>query len=492
MAEQVNQLNMDDPEKANKIFLKLFGKARKSKEDLIAVGTYFLEQNNYPAASMCAKEAEKLAPTNIDVLKFVGEVNIKAQKWGEAGQKYDLILSLEPDNLIALKRNAFIYKNVNPLAAVDYLNKIKELDPSYADADAELGDIYYNLKDYGKANEYYAAYYSAVQDKSKLDVVACRNYIRSLFSMQSQDETALDKIVEVVPSIRPLAPKDIVIPRMDFFAKVTKIGTAIDYEGALRAADEASAYIKNKEFADTMYMYLDYDFAAKLVAEQGSLEDAIKYYTLESTDLQSRVDAPADAEEAKQKDEYVSRRATCYYEISTLYVRLDQAEKGIEAYQKYLDIKGDKVDARDKYTLGTKYLAASQQDSISADQKKMFADKAAEVYNEVITTPSDNPLLKVNAYRDLARLSNINSGEPNDVVRDYYIKSLDAAEAITDEKIKARSSSARFEACRYLFFYYVVIPNPSKAEATKYATIAKEISPDNSFVKDAFEHLKTM
>ena len=32
----------------------------------------------------------------------------------------------------------------------------------------------------------------------------------------------------------------------------------------------------------------------------------------------------------------------------------------------------------------------------------------------------------------------------------------------------------------------------NRAEATKYATIAKSIDPENDFVKAAFEHLKTM
>ena len=58
--------------------------------------------------------------------------------------------------------------------------------------------------------------------------------------------------------------------------------------------------------------------------------------------------------------------------------------------------------------------------------------------------------------------------------------------------MKEKAKNLRFEACRYLFFYYVSIDTPNKAEATKYATIAKEINPDNDFVKAAFDHLKTM
>jgi hypothetical protein len=89
----------------------------------------------------------------------------------------------------------------------------------------------------------------------------------------------------------------------------------------------------------------------------------------------------------------------------------------------------------------------------------------------------------------LARLSNTDTNKPLDLVRDYYVKVINESE---DETIKQKASNARFEACRYLFFYYVSIDTPNKAEATKYATIAKSIRPDDDFVKAAFEHLKTM
>lgn len=489
LAEQVNQLNMEDPDKANKTFMKLFKQIRKSKEDLVAVGTYFLENDNYPAASQCSKEVYTLAPTYATGLMFSGEVFMKAQRWGEAGQKFDEVLALYPDNVDALKRNAFVYKNVNPLAAIDALNKIKELDPTSTYPDKEMGDIYYKQDDYAKAVQCYAAYYNNTtpKDLDHLDIGSCESYLQAMFSMSAQDETNLDKIIEVAAVLRPLAPKDIVIPRMDFFAKCTKIESAMDYDGAIKAAEEAAAYITNKEFADSVYLYLDYDFAAKLAKEQGNLENAIKYFTMEADDLAKRAANPE--EETRKKEEYTSRGASCYYDMSNLYIRLKQPEKGIESFEKYLSLKGDAADNSDRYLLGTKYMAAYQQDSISADLKKTYASKASETFNAVIAADAENPLPKIMAYQQLARLNNTDSNTPNDVVRDNYLKVLELSEA---EDVKAKASNSRYEACRYLFFYYVAIPTPNKTEATKYATIAQEINPDDSFVQAAFEHLKTM
>lgn len=89
----------------------------------------------------------------------------------------------------------------------------------------------------------------------------------------------------------------------------------------------------------------------------------------------------------------------------------------------------------------------------------------------------------------LARLSNTDSQKPLTEVHDYYIKVLSESE---DEAIKNKAANARFEAARYLFFYYVTDPTTNKVEATKYAGILKSIRPDDNFTKMAVEHVKSM
>ncbi len=487
MAEQVISLNMDDPEKANKVYMDLSKKIKKSKEDLVAVGTFFLENDNYPAASQCAKSVYELAPEYIPGLMFSGEVFMKAQKWGEAGGRFDEVLAIEPTNIAALKRNAFVYKNVNPHAAIDYLNKIKEVDPSYTDADKELGDIYYKLDDYAKAIASYASYYNATpKEAGKIDIAACENYLQALFSMSVKDDTNLDTMISVADEVKPLAPNDIVIPRMEFFAKYGKIETAMDYDGAIAAADAASSYIRDKQFADSVYFYMDFDYAAKLAKEKGNLPEAIDYYEKAVADLEAKA---ADLTDDKKKEENTNKRGSYYYEISNLYVRNKQAEKGIEVFEKYLALLGDKADITDKYQLGTKYLAAYQQQDVTPEKKALFHDKAEEAFKSVASSETTNHLPIVLAYQMLARLSNTDTNKPLDAVRDYYLKVIQES---NDSAIIEKARNPRFEACRYLFFYYVSIDTPNKAEATTYANIAKEINPDDSFVKAALEHLKTM
>lgn len=486
-SEQIINLVMNGDEKANDMFSSLEKKIKKNKEDLVAVGTYFLENNELQGASRCAKFVYELDPTYIPGLMFSAEVFMKLQKWGEAGARYDEVLANDPTNVGAMKRNAFVYKNINPHAAIDYLNKIKEIDPSFTEADLELGNIYYKLDDYAKAIESYKVYYAATpKDTTHLDIRACENYLQALFSMSVKNEDYLDTIIQIANEVKPLAPKDIIIPRMEFFAKYNKVETAMDYDGALKNANDAAAYIRDKQFPDSVYFYMDFDYAAKLAKENRNYSEAITYYEAAVKDLEEKFPT---IEEDKKKEENINKRGSYYYEISNLYVRNKQADKGIEVFEKYLALLGDKADISDKYQLGTKYLAGWQQENNTPEQKKAYHDKAEQAFKDVLATETENKLPKVLAYQMLARLNNTDTNKPIDAVRDNYVNVINESE---DDAIKAKARNARYEACRYLFFYYVAINTPNKAEATKYATIAKEIDPESDFVKAAFEHLKTM
>ena len=127
MANQVVDTQLSDPDEANKVFTKLIRKIRNSKEDLLSVGQFFLDKNVYPCADMCSKKLYEIAPDYIPGLMFSGEVCMYRKDYGMAGQKYEEVLALDSTYVPALKRNAFVYKNVNPHVAIEYLEKIRRV-----------------------------------------------------------------------------------------------------------------------------------------------------------------------------------------------------------------------------------------------------------------------------------------------------------------------------------------------------------------------------
>ena len=190
MAHEVIDLQLSDPDKANKSFTKLMRKIQKDKVGLLSVGQYFLDKNVYPCANQCAKQLYTLDPTYIPGLMFNGEVCMMRKDYGAAGQKFDEVLTVDSTFVPALKRNAFVYKNVNPHVAIEMLQKIKRVEPTNQAADRELGDIYYNLDEYKSAVESYKTYFTAVAENDSSDIRAAENYLQSLYATKHFMEIA--------------------------------------------------------------------------------------------------------------------------------------------------------------------------------------------------------------------------------------------------------------------------------------------------------------
>lgn len=458
MADQVIQLNMEDPDKANKTFMALSKKIKKSKEDLVAVGTYFLENDNYPAASQCAKAVYDVAPDYIPGLMFSGEVYMKAQNWGAAGQKFDEVLTIDPNNVAALKRNAFVYKNVNPHVAIEALNKIKEIDPTYVQAEKDLGDIYYKLDQYKDAVEHYEVYYKAVPKDKDLDLRSCENFLQSLYSLAS-----FDRILEITPEVMPLAPKDLQLRRMDFFAKVNKMGEAIDYDAALKSAEEASAYLTDPEYADSSYISADYEYQAVLAKEKNDIPAAITSY-----------------EKALEKD---PARLNNYKELAKLYSRNKEADKAIATYKTYMEKKGDKVDLTDKFGLGLEYLKATR---VTEDPAKKAEYIAAgdEAFNSVLAEKPDY----YKAVMQQAALHITDSTKPEDEPKSLYEKALNMMPTTGEDAEAAKSS--RLIAEQYLAFY--AAQKEDFDTCRKYVDDMLSIDPENSTAKTFDAALKSM
>lgn len=464
MADEVIKLNMDDPDKASKSFMKIIKKIQGKRDDLVAVGTYFLENNNYPAANMCADQAYKAAPTSIPVLMFSGEVFMKAQRWGQAGQRFDEVLSLDEEYVPALKRNAFVYKNVNPYVAIEALNKIKRLDPSYIEADKILGDIYYKANQYKDAISSYELYYKAAPKDANLDIRSCENFLQSLYSQAN-----FNRITEVTTELLPLAPKDMVIRRMDFFAKVNKIGEAMDYEAAIADAEKASAYLSDTEYADSNYISIDYEYAAALAKEKQDYPAAIAAY-----------------EKALEKD---TSKVVNYRELAKTFSSNKQTDKALATYQTYIEKKGDKVDLTDYFGLGQEYLKACRNEQDPAKKDEYIAAGHA-AFNKVLEK-------EPGYYKAVMQQANLhirNAQEAEDEPKALYEKALSMMPSKNDGKSSEEdvlsANPHRHLAAQYLAFYYA--QKEDFDSCRKYVNLMLEADPESSNGKSFDATLKSM
>lgn len=388
VAESVIEQQVSDPDAANNSFSKLLRNIRKDKEQLVAVGKFFLEKKIYPCAKQCAQQAYTLDPTYIPSLMLSGHVAMMRKDWGTAGQKFDEVLNYEPDNIDALRLNARVYKYVNPIVAKEMLTKIIQKEPENVGAYKELGDIAYHMEEYKDAVD---AYKSFFEKNTKLTVNELRSGENYLISLMNQKDFATIK--EMAPKFLEIDSTDLIVRRMLFFSQVDQM----DFQGA----SNSIKYLTEKQYDDSLYLYLDYTFAASYAADAlGDKAMAIDFY-----------------KQALKKD---STKVEGYKQLANLLRQNKQAAEAIPVYEKYISLLGEKADDADRFGLGNMYLAAKGQATTPEERQKFIdeGDKIFAAYSEAQPTRYQGPF-----YR--AQLWITDPQKAEEKPREYYAKALE-------------------------------------------------------------------
>lgn len=412
VAEAVIAQQMSDPDAANASFSKLLRSIRKDKEQLVAVGKFFLDKKIYPCAKQCAQQAYTIDPAYIPSLMLGGHVAMMRKDWGGAGQKFDEILNYDPDNIAALRLNARVYKYVNPIVAKETLGKIIQKEPENVGTYKELGDIAYHMEEYKDAVSAYKNFFDRASNLTINELRAGENYLLSLMNQQD-----FATIKEMAPKFLAIDPKDLVVRRMLFFSQVEQM----DFQGAA----ESIKYLTEKQYDDSLYLYLDYTFAASYANEALDDKDmAIGFYR-----------------QALQKD---STKTEGYKQLANLLRQNKQASQAIPVYQKYLSLLGEKADDADRFGLANVYLAAKGQAATPEERQQFIeeGDKIFAAYMEAQPTRYQGPF-----YR--AQLWITDPQKAEEKPREFYAK---AVELIGDN---ADLNSQKKLALQYLMIYYL-------------------------------------
>ena len=364
------------------------------------------------------------------------QVCMLRKDWGGAGQKFDEILNIQPDNIEALRLSARVYKFVNPIVAKEALAKIIEREPNNLIAYKELGDIAYTANEYKDAVAAYKKFFDGTPNPTIDDVHAGENY---LLSLMNQADFA--GIKEMAQKLLPLAPSDLVLRRMLFYAQVE----TMDFQNA----KESIAYLSDKQYPDSAFLYLDYVYAASYASD--ALDDraqAIEYY-----------------KKALQRD---STKADGFRRLANLLRSNKQAVEAIPYYKKYLELLGEKADVAERFGLGNIYIAAQNQTTDLAERQKFIdaGDKIFAEYMEAHPEKYQGPF-----YR--AQLWVLDGNQPEEKPREYYTKAL---ELIGDNSDYA---SQKKVALRYLAFYYM--KKEEDATCLKYVDQLLKLDPQDGF-----------
>ena len=479
-----------EPEKANKSLQRLLRSIQRKPEHLVAVGHYFVTNSTsdisyYGPAKMCSDKAyETPAATQEYVLMFCMETAMLGRDYGNAGRFCDVLLSQNEGNVAALKLKARIYKTQNPIVAIEALEALKKYDPSYYQVNKELGDIHYEyaeksegnqlLNDLKNANENYKAYFAAVpKTKEDIEYRATLRYSYSLFTSQMmlpqgneekaaylkecQDLTKMALDLNIAPDANRAKP----FKAYKFFCDVDA--------GDVDAAMQSSSYVANKEYADSLYTYLDYLYAAKYEESLENKVGAVEYY--------------------KKGLAVDSTKAPGFKAVADLYRQLGQAALGIEYYEKYLSLIGKEKSLGDDLGLANLYLAASNKcDSTQVELRDQYKNAADKIYENIAAEMSapenegkyDAALFYLPWYYR-AQLWITNPAEAEEKPKMYYEKALELIGE--NEKLNRQ----REVSAQYLMLYHFKTNND--AECMKYLEMVLIANPSNRVANQIMEVL---
>ncbi len=441
-ADNVILLSTSDPDKANSELIKVIRKYKKESE-LASLARYFYEQEQIPLARFTGQKAYEKGPEYLPALSVLGDTYVKTGELGKAGQMFDVILRIDPTEKSTMLKTVDVYRNVNPEVAKETLIKLKEMDPSYYQADRELAAIYYATNDIPQAIEAFARYFKAYpqgDDKSK------QEYALALF-VSGQYEKSLEVVEDAIKT----APKEVSLTRMRFF----NLFETDRHNDAKKAMDEHFSL-----YHDTIYNFSDYLYKGKLLDALSDTEGAI-------TAFEKSLSLNAD-----NLDTYVA--------LSNAYRDSGNMPKAIETYKSYLAKKGDKAELRDRMTFGRLYYTAAQKEKDAAIRTQYVKDGMAEFAYVAEKSPESG-----SAPFWIARINILADPEkPHDIVKEYYEKAL--ALFAQDNSTK----SSRMECYNYFTFY--AFHKDDYAAAREYNKKALEIDPENEMARNIAEALKKL
>lgn len=533
MADRIVELRNDSLtksslRKADALFQEMARPLADSIDDMVAVGAYMIDKGEYTIPEFFARriiatasermKGKKDQHDSIPYLMFEGEVFTKVKDWRTAAEAYYSVLDQDSTNFTALYYGARAYRGENPTASMEYYQRLKAAYPHFYQADQEMGDMYYENKDYllgrdldavkQKALKHYNDYFNAVpRDRDSINFTSCDNYLILLYELKEKK-----RLDEVVTTFLPLYPEDKsgqrMVRRMDFFTKFERftdalvevdanIGTSGIIEDVAKAqavADEtlqAMSYLSNKDYADSLYIFADYQYAAQTHKNIAYLYNVLKeeYLGREDSLNEARCQQERLAHTHKAIDWFRqavtndTSKVNAYYDMAELYRDIDEYDKSIAAFEVYYKALGQAWTIDQEYYYGTRLYQASSKPSVSEENRAIYKQRAMDTFKDIVRQQPD--YVKAIAY--IARGSIVDSSKPEDAPRDCYLQLLDASEAKADE-----FSSYRLEACKYLIFYAVQVEPMDLQLLRKAYDKARAIDPGDEQVVQVGQFLRSL
>lgn len=419
------------------------GKGKNDPLILLAIARAYMESNDeqYLAIIEDLKtEYDKLP----DVYILEGDGLLMKNNYGDALSLYEQALYFDPKCEEAYLKYAQVYKNTKPAMSLEMLNKLLAVKPDSELAQREIAEVNFTMGDFGAASDSYKRFLSSEASPSAHDL----NRYATILYYNNQLDEALSFINQVLAK----NSNDLVMNRLKMYINASK-GIS---EESMKHAD---AFMKGYKEED--YITLDYIYYGRLLKESKRYEEAMNQFEQVVKSDPDKVEVLRD--------------------IAETYESMNDYQKAIEAYQRLMDQKKEKVETSDYLAFGKAYYFEADAIKNSADSihQKEFLQKADSLFSVVAEKSPNNSL---GFFWRARALSLIDYDTTKGLAKPYYEKVLTIIEPEGKDKKKL------VECYNYLGYYHYV-QNDMEA-SMNFWNKSLNIDPENEVAKRAIAGIK--
>ena len=454
IADAVKTIKSSTDKKETEAVVKQAYKAvKKDAAEVAKLGRAYLDVKDTINAKKYANLAVKANKNSAAGYILLGDIEVFNDNPGDAAGWYQQAIYFDPKNPEAYKKYAFIYRGRDPKQAVETLEQLRSVDPTYP-VDAEAGHIYYMS---ATKNSTYMPLALASYQKVQLEALAkLESYYMTEYALVAFASQKNDLSKQIAEFGLKKNPRNAGYNRLALYNSVE----LKDFDSAVKYVD----LLFNK--SDSLEVTAnDYKFAGLAFAGAKNYDEAINYYT-KQFEL-------AEGNEAK---------AVVLKSISDIYREKGDLENALAKYEQYLNLNPS-TSANDYASYANIYrnMAAEQTGEAQANS----VNKALEIYKSLIEKfPTSADYSNFMSARTIQLLD---PDQKKGLARPYYeaiVTSIEAAGVKSDaDKMRLK------EAYSYLGIYFFKIANDSAA-AKPYFDKLITLDPENEIAKQVLSTYK--
>ncbi len=431
---------------AKELFSQATKKEKKNPAVYTAIADAYIEFNLYNDAPAMYEKARDVKKNYSNSFVSEGNMLVKQEKSGDAISKFENAIYFDSKNKQALLKEARVYKNINTTVALELLDKIIAVDADYVPAYIEYSDIYYTTGFFKKAITAYEKYIK----EPGISIKDIEKYATVLYFSGEYAQS-----IEQVRMALKADPNNFIMKRIQLYNNFELGNEEI-------ALEQAKNFFASKKEKDE-YIGQDYLTYGKLLQKNKLDIEAIPYL-----------------EKAIELD---STKIDLYKDMASAYEKIEQYDKGIEYFQKYMDATPEPKTS-DYYMFGRSFYQAGMQMDVQGDtiKKKEYLTKADEMFKEVTVQNADSYL----GFQWRARTMSVMEEDPKTgLAKPMYEETLQKLLAVNEDGKRNKDVT---ECYMYLGNYYYL--NNDKAKAIECFEKVLAINPDDLNLKKAVEDLK--